>query len=182
MTALLEFIPLIAFLIAYYWGGFFTATAILMAATALCMGVLLCIKKKLSKMQWISLILILGLGAITLYFQDQRFVQWKVSIINAGFGIAFLVSDRFFNKPLLAQMMGSQLRLADPVWRKLNGFWVIFFFAIALLNLLVMYVFSETIWVYFKTFGVIGLTLVFMVLQGIYISRHIIEEDTPPSA
>ena len=68
--------------------------------------------------------------------------------------------------------MGEQVAMPDPVWRKLNTAWVLFFASLGILNLWVAYNFSLDTWVNFKLFGTLGLMLVFVLAQGVYISKH----------
>lgn len=75
--------------------------------------------------------------------------------------------------------MGSQLELPASVWVKLTFAWAIFFLAMGAANLFVAFTFEENTWVNFKLFGMLGLTLVFVVAQAAYMSRHLKIDDTP---
>ena len=78
---------------------------------------------------------------------------------------------------LLRSTLGQELPLPDAVWRRLNFAWIAFFALMGLVNLWVAYSFDTAIWVDFKLFGATGLMLLFMVAQGVYISRHLPEGE-----
>ena len=96
-------------------------------------------------------------------------------------GLALWVSQAIFKKNLLQSMIGGELSLPPAVWQRLNFAWVAFFGLMGLLNLYVAYTFETPTWVNFKLFGITGLMLVFMVGQGLYLGRHI-KDDEPAEA
>ena len=75
--------------------------------------------------------------------------------------------------------MGSSMELPKGIWSRLNLAWVAFFIAVGIVNLYVAYNFSEEIWVDFKLFGMLGLTILFIILQGLYIAKHAKEPEAP---
>ncbi len=79
-------------------------------------------------------------------------------------------------KPLVQRMMSGTVTVADPVWERLNLLWVIFFAAMGVLNLVVVYNFDTDTWVNFKLFGMLGLTFVFVIAQALYLARHMVPE------
>jgi intracellular septation protein len=111
-------------------------------------------------------------GGITLALRDPRFMQWKVTVVNWLFAAAFLGSQLFGSKTFAERIMGQAAELDSAAWRQLNTLWVLNFAAIGALNLYVMYNFDLQNWVYFKTWGVIGLTLLMAVGQAIWISSR----------
>ena len=93
-------------------------------------------------------------------------------MVNWLFAVAFLGSGLFFERNLLQRMMDHAVTLPQQAWHRLNLAWVIFFVLVGIANLYVAYNFSEPVWVNFKLFGLMGLTLVFVVAQGFYLARH----------
>ena len=83
---------------------------------------------------------------------------------------------RLFGRDLIRWVMGKQLVLPEPVWPRLSVAWIVFFVVMAALNLLVAYRFSTDIWVNFKLFGTMGLTIAFVVAQALYLGRYVQEE------
>jgi intracellular septation protein len=181
MKILFDLFPVILFFLAYKLGGgnMFVATGVLMAATAVQMAINWIRHHKLEKMHLVTLVLVMVFGGLTLLFHDEAFIKWKVSIINWLFGIAFLASPLFSNKTLVEHMMGSAISVARQVWSRLNLSWALFFLSVGFLNLYVMKNYSSATWVDFKFYGTIGLTVLFMIGQFIYLARHIQPEEAP---
>jgi intracellular septation protein len=134
--------------------------------------------KKVDLMLWISLGLVVVLGGLTVWLHSETFIKWKPTGLYWAMGLSFLVSDFVFGKNLLKAMIGEQLHLPDDVWRRLGLAWAAFFGGMGVLNLWVAYSFSTDTWVNFKLFGGVGLMLLFTLAQGLYIGRHLPEEET----
>ena len=92
MKFLFDLFPVILFFIAFKFGGIYPATAVLMAATVLQTGIVYALEKKLPAMQKATLVLILLFGALTLIYRDQRFLQWKFTILHGGFALVLAFS------------------------------------------------------------------------------------------
>lgn len=152
------------------------ATIVQVAATAL-------VSKKVEKMHIITLILLLVFGGATLILKDPVFIKWKPTAINWLFALVFLGSQFIGKKPLVERMMGHALEVNDSsVWTRLNFAWVGFFIFSGVANLLVAFNFSEEIWVDFKLFGLMGLTILFVIGQAFYLARYIPTDDKPAPA
>ncbi len=177
MKQILEFIPIILFFIAYKMYDIYIATAVVIVATVIQVSITWIMYKKVEKMQWITLALILVMGGATIYLQDEHFIKWKLTIIEWLFGIAFLGSQFIGKKPFVQRMMEVSIELPDKIWRRLNTTWALFFISVGFINLYVMYQFNTDDWVTFKTFGVPGLMVVFIVLQMIYLYRYLPETE-----
>lgn len=106
-------------------------------------------------------------------FRDPTFIKWKPTVVNWLFGLAFLASQLFTRKPLVQRMMSTAITLPTSIWNRLNGAWIIFFLVSGLANLYVAYAFTEAVWVNFKLFGMLGLTLLFVVGQAFYLTRYL---------
>ena len=153
--------------------------AILMATLGIIIATLLqnivhyLIYRTLERMHVISLALLIAFGSLTLAFRDGNFIIWKVTVINWLFAAVFLGSEFVGErKPLVERMMSKALQVPKPIWLKVNRLWVGFFIVLGILNLIVAYSFSEETWVNFKLFGVLGLTIAFVIAQALYLQRH----------
>ncbi len=174
MKLLLDFFPIIIFFGVYkYTGDIIIATAVLIPATLLQMLYTWFKEHKIEKMQLVTLILVVVMGGATVLLQDKTFIQWKPTVVNWLFAAVFLGSQFIGNKTIIERIMSANIELPKPVWNTLNLAWVAFFIAIGALNLFVAYNFSEDIWVDFKLFGMLGLTVVFIIIQGLYMSKFI---------
>jgi intracellular septation protein len=172
MQLLFDFFPLIVFFAAYLVYDLYVATAAIMIAIALQIAYQWLRHRKVNKMLLISGALVLVFGSITLALRNPLFIQWKVTVVNWLFAAAFLGSQLFSEKTFTQRMMGHAIELEPALWRQLNTLWVINFAVIGALNLYVMYNFDEQTWVYFKTWGMIGLSLLMAVGQAIWISSR----------
>jgi intracellular septation protein len=133
--------------------------------------------KKVDLMLWISLALVTVLGGLTVWLHSETFIKWKPTGLYWAMGLSFLISQFLLGRNLLKLMLGEQLQLPEPVWTRLSLAWAAFFAAMGAINLWVAYTFSTDTWVNFKLFGGIGLMLLFTLAQGLYISRHLPEEE-----
>ena len=152
------------------------ATVVVIIATLVQVLVMKLRGKKVDTMLWVSMVLVVVLGGLTIWFHSETFIKWKPTLLYWVMAGAFLLGPVLFGKNLLRLLLGEQLQLPDPVWQRLNWAWVGFFGAMGALNLWVAYTFSTDAWVNFKLFGGIGLMLVFTVAQGLYISRYLPDE------
>jgi intracellular septation protein len=152
------------------------ATVVVIAATLAQVLVLKLRRRKVDTMLWVSLVLVVVLGGLTIWFHSETFIKWKPTLLYWVMGGAFALGPLLFGKNLLRLLLGEQLELPDPVWRRLNWAWVTFFAVMGTLNLWVAYTFSTGTWVNFKLFGSIGLMLLFTMAQGLYLSRYLPDE------
>ena len=186
----IDFIPLILFFIVFKleprdvelagqtfpFGGIFSATAMLIISSVLVYGTLFALNKRLEKSQWITLLGCLFFGGLTLAFQSETFLKWKAPVVNWIFALAFAGSHFIGQQPLIKRVMGHAVSLPDPIWTKLNIAWVVFFIVLGATNLFVAFTFQSS-WVHVKVYGSLGMTLLFLIGQGVYLSRHM--QDQP---
>lgn len=177
MKLLYDFFPIIIFFVIFKIWGIYAATVSAIVVSALQVLFYYLKHKSFEKMQVITLILIAVLGGATLAFHDPMFIKWKVSVINWGFGLVFLGSQFIGKKNLVERMLDEKIQLPHTVWRNLNLAWVIYFIVLGCVNIFVVYHFSTNAWVNFKLFGVLGLTLIFVILQSIYLAKHLKHEQ-----
>lgn len=153
------------------------ATAVLIPATALQITYTRMTTGKFEKMHLVTLMLVVMLGGATVILQDKEFIMWKPTIVNWLFALAFLGSQLFLERSFLQRMIEGNINLPQPVWAKLNFAWVTFFIFSGVINLIVAYNFSEDTWVNFKLFGLLGITLAFIIGQSMFLYRYIEQKE-----
>ncbi len=180
MKLLFDFFPILLFFVAYKLGDIYVATAVAIVASFVQVGIYWLRHRRFERMHLVSLGLIAVLGGATLLFQDKTFIQWKPTVLNWVFALVFLGSQFIGSKTLVERMMGHTVRTTHDVWIRLNLSWVLFFVAMGAANLYVAFNFDEDTWVNFKLFGMMGLTLLFVVAQAFFLARHIEVVETAP--
>ena len=159
------------------------ATLVVIAATLLQVVTLKLMRRKVHTMLWVTLALVVVLGGATIWFHNATFIMWKPSVLYWVMGFAFWFSQSVLGKNIPQKLMGEQLVLPAAIWQRLNFAWVAFFGLMGLLNLYVAYSYTQSTWATFKVFGATGLMLAFVLGQGVYLSRHLPDEDkaAPPA-
>jgi intracellular septation protein len=176
MKLLLDFFPILLFFVSYKLSDIYTATAVLMAATTVQMAVIYVRERSLQTMHKITLVLVLGFGALTLGLHDERFIKWKPTVLYSAMSLGLAFATWGLKKSPIKGLLGSQLELPDAVWARLNVAWVLYCAFMALANAYVAQNFTTEEWVNFKLWGYV-FPVTFILGQGIYIARHM---QTPP--
>jgi len=186
MKLFFDFLPIALFFIAYKFGGgiyhwdgqeydvkgIYVATAVMIVASILQVTITWLMTRKVEKSHLITLVLVLVLGGATLWLQNPNFIKWKPTAVNWLFALAFIIAQVFSDKSLLERMMAEHIKLPSTIWFKLNISWILFFIGSGLANLYVAFNFDEATWVNFKLFGLLGLTIIFIIGQSIYLAKH----------
>ncbi len=180
MKLLIDFFPIVLFFAAFKLWGIYPATAVAIVATMVQIAYLRFKLGKVEPMQWVSLGVIVLFGGATLLAQDENFIKWKPSVLYWLMGGVLLIGQVLLKKNFIQKLMGAQLQLPEPAWRTLNWAWIGFFTAMGGLNLWVAYQFDTDTWVNFKMFGGLGLMLLFVLGQALYMSRYL-QESAPES-
>jgi intracellular septation protein len=170
MQLFVDYIPIVVFILAYFYKDIFFATGVLMAVMPVVLVLQWLMTKKINKIYAASTALVLVLGGATLAFRNPTFLYWKPTVLNWLIAIVFLGSQWVGEKTIVQRMLGSAAELNPDQWVRLNQIWVVFFVIVGGVNLYVAYSFSEAFWVKFKLFGMLGLTLVFVIIQSIWLT------------
>ncbi|MDH5526103.1 MAG: septation protein A [Nitrospirota bacterium] len=186
MKLLFDFLPIVLFFAVFKLHGIMAATAVAMAASILMAAYGWLRHRKVEPMQMISAGLIVVFGGATLLLADERFIKVKPTILYLVLAGVF-AGSHLMGKPLTRKVFASLADGLNPsILARLNHWWVGFFTMLGGLNLWVAWRFSTDVWVSFKLFGLLGLTVVFVLAQGLYLSRHYVEPegaaDKPPGS
>lgn len=180
MKLLLDFFPIVLFFVAYKFGGIYIATGVAIAGTLIQLAYAKVVLKHVDPMLWASLGIVAVFGGLTIALHDPTFIKWKPTVLYWAMAASLALSSGLFGRNLIRKMMAAQVVLPDEVWSRLNLAWIGFLGTMGCLNLYVAYSFSEEIWVNFKLFGGMGLMIAFVVVQAMFISRHV--KDEQPTA
>jgi intracellular septation protein len=174
----IELGPLVVFFAANAKLGIYWGTGLFMAAMAVAVGTSYAVERKVAVMPLVALGFVLVFGGLTIALEDEVFIKLKVTIVNVLFG-AILLVGLAVGKPLLRTVLGASLQLTDEGWRKLTLRWALFFLALAAANEAVWRNVDTSTWVAFKSFGILPLSLVFMLSQAPMLKRHALPEPPP---
>jgi len=170
MQLFVDYLPILFFFGAYFYQDIYFATAVLMVVMPAVFAVQWAMTRKVNKIYLASTVLVLILGALTLALRNPQFLYWKPTVLNWIIALVFLGSQFIGAKPIVQRMLGGAAQLANDQWRRLNVLWVSFFVTVGGVNLYVAYTYSEPTWVRFKLFGMLGLTIAFVIIQTIWLS------------
>ena len=177
MKQTLEFFPLVVFFaVYYYFDKDLNLSIIAVIISTLISNIILYIKEgRLSMMLLVSTGILILFGGLSLIFQNETFFKMKPTIINIIFALALILSS-VLKKSVLKLMLNSALKLTENGWKMMNYLWIGYFLVLAVLNEVVWRTQSTDFWVNFKVFGIMGLTLIFAIVQIPLIKKHIIED------
>jgi intracellular septation protein len=178
MKQLFEFFPLIVFFVVYYKSDkdlYLSITAVIIA-TLVSLVALYIKERKISTMMLVSTVILVVFGGLSIFLKNDIFFKMKPTIINALFAI-ILIGSTFFNKPVLKMLLNSSMKLTDEGWSLMNKLWSGFFIFLALLNEIVWRTQTTDVWVNFKVFGIMGITIVFTIIQIPLLKKHFIDLD-----
>ena len=175
MKILYDFFPILLFFVAYKLYGIYAATATAIVATIAQVALFWLRHRRFEKMHLITLAIIVVFGGATLLLHNPVFIKWKPTVAYWLFALTFLGSQFIGGKCIIERMMGHAIQTTRGVWVKLNLAWVVFFIVMGCVNLYVAFTYDEATWVNFKLFGLMGLTFLFVLGQGLVLSRFIQE-------
>lgn len=175
LTPATDYGPLGLFLAAYLKYDLMVATAVLVLAALVAVALGYAIARHVPKMALVSAGLVLVFGGLTLILKDATFIKMKPTIVQLLFAIVLGGGVALGRSPLKF-VMGGALDLHDDAWRRLSLRFAAFFAVMAALNELVWRTQEEEFWVFFKVFGLLGLTVLFAMAQTPFMMRHRREE------
>lgn len=174
MQILFDLFPILLFFAAYK----ITADLILATAVAMVFSLLQLLIFRIkhghyNKTQLISFISILILGGATILLRDELYIKWKPTVVYWLLALILLINHFLGKKPIIKMLIAGNINLPEQVWKQLNFSWALFCAGMGIINLVVIYNFNTATWVNFKLFGTLGLTGLFVIMQGIVISKFL---------
>ncbi|MBB4350988.1 MULTISPECIES: septation protein A [Rhizobiaceae] len=156
-------------------GPLLIATALFMVATVISLVISKIVFKHLPVMPFVSGVVVMVFGGLSIWLQDETFIKMKPTIVNTLFGVV-LLGGLFFGKSLLGYVFNAAFNLDAEGWKKLTLRWGIFFLFLAVLNEVVWRNFSDEAWVNFKVWGTMPITILFTLSQMPLIMRHTVQD------
>jgi intracellular septation protein len=164
--------PLAIFFVVYLAAGLMAATAAIIAASLVALGLAWTLQRRVPLIPLITAAVVALFGGLTLWLQDETFIKMKPTIVQALFA-AILLIGLAFGRPLLKPLLGRMMPpMTEAAWRQFTLRYALFFIAMALLNELVWRTQSTDFWVTFKVFGLSALTILFILTQMPFIARE----------
>lgn len=176
MKLLFDLFPILLFFISFKVAGIYVATAAAIGATIVQIIWTKYRHGKVDKMLWVSLVIVVVFGGATLLLHDESFIKWKPTVLYWAFSVILLFSDLLLHKNLMRNMLQEKIALPLHVWKRFNLSWSLFFAILGFINLYVAFHFSTEAWVDFKLFGFTALMLVFILAQGLWLSKYVDEK------
>ncbi len=177
LKLLIDVGPLVVFFVANARWDIITATGAFMAATAVSLAASFALYRRLPMLPLVTAGFVMVFGGLTIILNDELFIKLKPTIVNSLFGV-ILLGGVALKRPLLRPLLGAVFQLTEEGWVKLSVRWAFFFLVLAILNEIVWRNVSTDMWVNFKVFGIMPLTIVFSIAQVPLMTRYKPQQDS----
>ena len=181
MKLLFDFFPILLFFIGYKFFGIYIATVATIIASILQVGFFWLKHRRIEIAHTITLAVILMLGIPTLFLHNAIFIKWKPTTVYWIFAVLLAGSQVWGTKPFIQRLLDDKITLPQDVWQRLNLSWAIFFGCMGGINIYIAYNYSTDIWVNFKLFGTLGGTVIFAILQSLYMAKYLKQPERNPT-
>lgn len=174
MNYLLDFFPIILFFSSYKISqNISLATYITIPATLTQLLWYRWQHHKYNKTHVVSFFSILILGGATIFLKNELFIKWKPTVVYWILASIILLNKILNKKPIIRNLIENKIELPNKIWLYLDLSWACFFTMLGIINIYVIYTYNTNTWVNFKLFGTLGLTLCFVLIQGIFMGKYI---------
>jgi intracellular septation protein len=185
MKFLFDLFPLLLFFAAFKFYDIYVATGVAIAASFAQVGWFWLRHRRFETLHLVTLGVIVVFGGLTLALRDDTFIKWKPSIVYWVLAALVLGSHMIGKKTAVEHLLGTKIQLPPRVWNQYNLSWGVFFLLMGALNVYVAFYFGldldeatrREIWVNFKVFGLLGITLLFTVVQALFLAKHVAPDE-----
>jgi intracellular septation protein len=181
LSSFFEYAPIIIFFLCYKFFGMMNATYALLGTTIISSIIMFYYMRKISYMQIVTLVLVVVMGVLTIYSGDSRFIKMKPTIINILFFLV-LSGGLLFDKGLMQYVLGQKFDMSHDNWKILSKRWCLFFLICAILNEIIWRNFSEDVWINFKVFGLMIITVLFVFTQMRFLTKFAVIKSIDDSS
>lgn len=182
MKLIFDLLPVLLFFAAYKMFDIWVATGVAIAAAIFQVSFLKLTRKPIEPMVWLGLIIVVIAGGATLLFRDEYFLKLKPTGVMLAMALGIAITQFVMGKNPVALVFNNTIEAPDAVWRKLSFVWIAFFVFMALLNLYFVYYQSTEAWVWYSTFGDMGLMFIFMITQVYWLYPYLPDDEEPAAA
>lgn len=176
MNLLLDYFPIILFFISFKLYDIYIATTVVIIASILQISIFWLKYRRFSLVHILTCVILIIFGGITLLLKNPIFIKWKPTIVSWIFVLICLGARLFTKKTFMQYLLDKKIELPEIAWQRLNYAWGLFFLVIGTVNLYIAYTYSTNVWVNFKLFGIVGATIIFSLLQSMYIAKYLKKE------
>ncbi len=177
MKLLFDFFPVILMYVSFQFFGIYVATGVAMVACVVQVSYLKFRKEPIKPMVWVTAGVILVAGTATIWLKNEMFIKWKPTIIFSIMAMGIAVMQYGFKKNPIAMLFNDAIQAPEPIWKKLALAWILFLLFSGCLNLYFVYFQSTNAWMNFKTFGEMGLMVVFIIAQMFWLAPYLPKDD-----
>lgn len=169
----------VAFAVVYFGSGrdMMLATAVLVGVSVVALALGWIVERRLAPLPLFAGVMAVVFGGLTLVFNDDSFVKFKVTVVN-GLLASAMLGGWALRKNFVKTLFGDAIRLPDEAWRSLMVRYGLWFLAVAVANEFVWRTQSDDVWVTFRTL-LLPAAIVFSLAQVPFMMKHM-EKDAPP--
>lgn len=173
MKLLFDYFPIILFFTSFKLYGIYVATAVVIAASLLQISISWFKYHHVPLVHVLTGVILIIFGGSTLLLKDPIFIKWKPTIVSWLLAVICLGSCFITKKTFMQYLLDKKVELPKTAWQHLNYGWILFFFTIGTINLYVAYAYNTNTWVNFKLFGIVGATIIFSLIQSLYMAKYL---------
>ena len=162
-------VPLIVFFVLFHLKGIYIATAGLMLSYTCFLLYRFLLGHKIASSEWFVWLAVIIFGAATLYFQNDLFIKWKPTFVFWSLAVVIISTNLASKMNASEWLLQEKVLMDSKYYRILDYLCVIFFIFLGLLNVCVFTYFDSEVWVNFKVFGIMILTLLFAVVISSFV-------------
>ena len=173
----IDSLPALAFLAAVILRDIYTATVVLIVSLFALVAWYWFSEKRIHRLHLGTATLGLVLGGLTLAIQEPMFIKFKPTAVYLVFASILAASHFFANGVIMKRLGGTMLELPEPLWRRINMAWAVFFVICAGINVVLALTLSDEAWALVRTFGFTGLMFLFLLAHLPFVSPYLPEES-----